>query len=96
MEGYGEEGRSKWDENRDKEMAEADKEPERWMTHENGQRCQKCQSVIKKPWFIFNGQPDSDPRYATWDVQGVPNSRTTPNNFLAIAFTQSLLFAPRC
>lgn len=29
------------------------REPERWVTHENGQRCQKCQSVIKKPWFIF-------------------------------------------
>lgn len=33
---------------------------ERTVTHENGHDYPKCTSVIKKLWFIFNGQPDSD------------------------------------
>lgn len=62
-----------------------------------GRDCQKCQSVIKMPCFIFNGQPDSDLRYATRDTQKVPKSHGTPNNILAgdlkLALTQWRLLA---
>lgn len=40
-----------------KRLAESER---KGVTHEYGHDCQKCRSVIKKPCFIFNGQPDSD------------------------------------
>lgn len=43
-----------------KEKSEGHRGRKRGVIHEYGHDCQKCQSVIKKPCFIFNGQPGSD------------------------------------